>query len=480
MNTFKKNLIFTLTLLFLFSQIYAQDKLTEKLDEVIDKAVELDMFSGCILVAKEDKILYTKATGEANKDFHIQNTLDTKFNIASGTKPFTSTSIMLLVQKGLISVNDSVTKYLPDFPFGDKITIFHLLTHTSGLGPYTREYSERMHNIRGFEDFLNLFVYKEKLSFEPGTKFSYSNSGVIVLGAIIEKVSGLKYAEFLRQNIFIPLNMTNTASIMPEEVITKRASGYIRKITGGFFETSLQVCPPTSATGLRTTVTDLFKFIQAVHNDKLLKKEYKEMMFTPYLSDDLGPYAFLWDVLDGCIYTDCKGAVIGHRGGQPGFETLYYYYLNEKYTIILLSNYSNSRRIYPMIEAIVFGNDYTLPKLPVEIELYSWMKKMGSEYVIQNIDNLLNDNNYTISNSRILNSAGYDLINEGELDYATACFILNVKLFKDDANAYDSLGEAYMKNGQKDLAIKNYEKSLELNPENNNAKEMLDKLKNNG
>jgi len=171
------------------------DDITTKIAEVIDKAVEVELFSGCVLVAKGNKVLFSGAYGEANKDIHIKNTLDTKFNIASGTKPFTSTSIMLLVQKGLISISDSVTKYLHDFPFGDKITIFHLLTHTSGLGHYTREYNEKMHSIRGFDSFLNLFVYKEKLLFEPGTKFSYSNSGVIVLGAIIEKVSGLKYAK---------------------------------------------------------------------------------------------------------------------------------------------------------------------------------------------------------------------------------------------------------------------------------------------
>ena len=124
----------------------------------MNKAVELDLFSGCVLLAKDDKIIFSGAYGEANKDFHVKNTLDTKFNIASGTKPFTSTSIMLLVQKGLISTSDPVTKYLPDFPFGDQIKVFHLLTHTSGLGHYTKEYAAKKHRIRGFDSFLNSFI----------------------------------------------------------------------------------------------------------------------------------------------------------------------------------------------------------------------------------------------------------------------------------------------------------------------------------
>ena len=188
-----KSVILLLLVLCSLNYIKAQslnqkiDEIAPKIDELLNNAVELDLFSGCVLVAKEDNVLFSGAYGEANKDFHIKNTLDTKFNIASGTKPFTSTSIMLLVQEGLISIDDPVTKYLPDFPFGDTITISHLLTHTSGLGHYTREYEKNKHNVRGFKSFLNDYIYKETLRFEPGSEFYYSNSEVIVLEQLLKK-----------------------------------------------------------------------------------------------------------------------------------------------------------------------------------------------------------------------------------------------------------------------------------------------------
>jgi len=454
------------------------ESIKPKIEEVLNTAVELDLFSGCVLVAKGNEVLFSGAYGEANKDFHIMNTLDTKFNIASVTKTFTSVSIMLLVQNGLISLNDPVTKYLSDFPFGDKITIFHLLTHTSGLGHYTQEYAEKKHQIRGFYDFLNLFIYKEKLLFEAGTKFQYSNSGVIVLGAIIEKVSGLKYSDYLEQNIFAPLNMKNTCNKMPEEIIENRASGYTRKLSGGFFETSLSISPPTSATGLRTTVHDLFTFFQAVHSNNLLKQEYKEIMFTPYLKDGKDPYALLWEVLDGGFYFKSNNPVIGHSGFQPGFMSACFYYLENKYTLILLTNYSDGHIVFKPIEAILLDKEYKLPRISVNSFLYSYVQENSFNSIINNLNNILEKNHYTISSPYTLNRLGYSLIHEGELALAIKFFILNVELFNDNANTYDSLAEAYMKNDQKELAIKNYEKSLELNPENENAKEMLLQLRN--
>ena len=329
-------------------------ELAPRIETAIAKAVERELFSGCVLIAKGDDILFARSYGEANKDFHIRNTLHTRFNIASGTKPFTAVAVMLLAQKGLLSISDPVIRYLPDFPFGDKITLFHLLSHTSGLGHYTEEYMEKMHRVRGFDAFLKQFIYKEKPRFEPGTKYSYSNSGVVLLGAIIEKVSGLTYGDFMEQNIFAPLGMRETCSRMPEEVIENRASGYRRNPSGGFLETSLDVCPPTSATGLKTTAPDLFRFIRAVHQDRLLKAEYKKIMFTPYRNSDKGPYALLWDVLDGGLFVKSNNQVIGHRGGQAGFRSMHYYYLNDQITIITLCNLESDDSVYQSIETILF------------------------------------------------------------------------------------------------------------------------------
>jgi len=455
-----------------YKQQFDQD-IAPKLDEILDEAVKLDLFSGCVLIAKGDELLFNKAYGEANKDFHIKNTVDTKFNIASGTKPFTGLSIMLLAQKGLLSIYDPVIKYLPDFPFGEKITIYHCLTHTSGLGHYTQEYNERMHNIRGFDSFLKEFVYQEKLLFEPGTQYSYSNSGVIVLGAIIEKISGITYAEFLQKEIFEPLEMKNSCSEMPEEVIENRASGYQSKISGGYIETSLFISPPTSATGLRTTVGDLFKFIQGVNKNKLLSEENKKIMLKPYLNDELGPYALLWYKYDSLITAGQACEIIGHYGGQPGFRAFYFHYINYKYTVVVLSNYDCNMYIPTTIEKILFNKTYSLPRISDNQLLYRYLYQVFSEesneVVSKNFSGLLKNKNYKIDNPSVLNNAGYALIKEGDIKMAINFFRLNIVLFPEDANAYDSLGEAYMKDGNTKLAIENYKKALQIDSMYGNA-----------
>jgi CubicO group peptidase (beta-lactamase class C family) len=173
---------------------------------------------------------------------------------------------MILAQDGLLKVSDPVVKYLPDFPFGDKITIHHLLTHTAGLGDYESdpEYLENMNNIRSIQGILPI-IYTRKLLFEvPGETMEYSNSGAVVLGAIIEKISGQSYSEFLNEYIFSPLKMHNTCSKYLEDIVENRAVGYIRKFSGGYKNSTFLVSPPSSATGLLTSVNDILLFDQAL------------------------------------------------------------------------------------------------------------------------------------------------------------------------------------------------------------------------
>lgn len=457
-----------------------QATLSPKISALIDKTVELDLFSGCVLIAKGDDILFARAYGEANRDWHIANTLDTRFNIASGTKPFTGVSTMLLVQQGKLALNDPVSKHLPDFPFGDKITIFHCLTHTSGLGHYTQEYFARMHQVRGLDDFLQEFIYKEKPLFEPGTQFSYSNSGVVVLGAVIERVSGMKYADFLKTNIFDPLGMKETCIRMPEETIEKRASGYIRKLSGGFLETSLTVCPPTSATGLRTTAPDLFKFLRAIQQNKLLRAELKKIMLTPFKNDDLGPYALLWDVIPDGIAHKTGNTVIGHRGGQKGFTSWFTQHQQDDVTIVILSNLDMGSRIaafFSGIEAILFGREYKLPGLPADRFLYGRMKTERLDESVERFKQVLAEGGYKTGSADGLNAIGYQLVWEGDLPMALRFFRLNARLFPDEANVWDSLAEACLRSGLVEEAIGYYEKTLAMNPNNPNAVEQLKVLK---
>ncbi len=465
-----KLLLLSLTCLFAFvSSIQAQVS-TDKIDEVMDEFVKLDQFSGTILIAKDGNILYAKALGEANKDHHVKNKLNTKFNIGSIGKTFTGTAIMQLAEKGKLDVNDPVIKYLPDFPFGDKIKIHHLLTHTSGTFNYFAhpDFRTKMFTIRRVSDALPL-IYDQKLLFDtPGEKFSYSNSGIIILGAIIEKVTGKSYINYIKENILDPIGMYDTKINFGEDVVENRSTGYIKTPTGKF-KSNIYLVPPANADGgIETTAEDMLKFDQALYGDKLLSKEYKEKMFTPFLND----YAYCWRL--DTIYGH---PVVGHGGGAPGINALFYRFINDKLTMIILSNYDlGANNISKTLEAILFNQDYKMPKPKVEEFLYENMKENGTEYTLNNAETLLKDNGYEIKRDLELNIFGYTLLEENLFDLAIAVFTINTKLFPNVANTFDSLAEAYMLSGDKENAIKYYKKALEVDPNFENAKKMLKKL----
>ena len=199
----------------------------EKIDGVMAEYEDLDLFSGTVLVARNGDVIYAKAFGEANKDHGVPNILETRFNIGSIGKTLTGTAIMQLIEQGKIELEAPVNRYLPEFPHGDRITIHHLLSHTSGLFNYMAhpDYRFQMARLRDIGDFLPL-IYDQKLRFEnPGSEFSYSNSGIVVLGAVIEKISGLSYEAYLQKHILDPAGMTDTGINFWDEVVPNRASG---------------------------------------------------------------------------------------------------------------------------------------------------------------------------------------------------------------------------------------------------------------
>lgn len=450
------------------------EDMTARMEAVIDRAVELELFSGCVLVAKDGEVIFSRAVGDANKDFQIKNSLETKFNIGSIGKSFTATAIMLLAQRGLLKVNDPVIKYLPDFPFGDKITIHHLLTHTSGLADYLDNpvYVEQMDQVRSVGDLLPI-IYGEKLRFGiPGEEMAYSNSGAVVLGAVIEKVSGQSYEEFLRESVLAPLGMNNTAYKSVEEVVPNRAVGYIKRIKGGFINNSPYLAAPSPAGGLMTTVGDLLLFDQALYGNTLLSEQYKAMMFTPFKHN----YAYCWGVFERFDNT-----VIGHSGGASGINAWFRRYIDDKYTIIVLSNFDGgAATVFFRLEAILFGNEYQLPRVGVGEFLYPLIEAKGIGEVIGSIDSILEKNDYQIRTSDPLNSFGYNLLSQNEIEMAINVFLLNTHLFSDDANTFDSLGDAYERAGNMMKAIESYQKSLLLDPQNTNAEQRLRIIEGNG
>ena len=461
--------IFLIPLFFLCSTVYTQN-LRQKVDVVMGQYVKLDQFSGSILIAQDGKVLYVGAFGEADKDHHVKNTPETKFNIGSIGKPFTAISILQLEEKGLLSVTDPVIKHLHDFPFGGKITIQHLLTHTAGTFNYFAhpDFANQFYRIRSVSDALPL-IYDQELRFDtPGEQMYYSNSGIVILGAVIEKVSGQSYPDYIREHILEPAGMHDTGIHYLEQIIENRAAGY-HKTPSGKIKRNIFMVPPANADGgIETTVYDMLKYDQAMYNDILISEKSKEKMFTPFLED----YGY-------CMEIDRRrgNTVVGHGGGAPGVSAKFTRFLDDKLVIIVLSNYSGAAiDVAQTLEAIVFDDEYVEPKLPVTEFIYQQMQTLGTDNTLRKVEDILEENDYDVRSSRPLNMLGYELLGENKIRMAIEVFKLNVRLFPGEANPYDSLGDAYVQGGEKDKAKEAYEKALQLDPNFEYSRKKLTEL----
>jgi CubicO group peptidase (beta-lactamase class C family) len=440
--------------------------------ELMAEFARLDIFSGSVLVARGGEVVYAAAFGEANKDHRVANTLETRFNIGSIGKTFTGVAIMQLVERGKVELDAPVSGYLEDFPYGDSITIHHLLSHTSGMFNYMAhpDYRVRMSRLRTISDWLPL-IYDQELVFgTPGESFAYSNSGIVTLGAVIEKVTGMPYEEYIQANILEPAGMTDTGINYPEEIVPNRASGYAKGVTGSFTGAILQVPPASADGGIETTVHDLLAFDRALYGESLLSAASKEKMFTPNLDN----YGYCWRVA-----FDNGRKTIGHGGGAPGVSASFMRYPDDDVTIIVLSNYSggaSSRQPARTLEAITFGDDYDPPKPPLGETIYRALKDGRSDATVEGLEMLVEQGGYKIRRPFELNMLGYELLGEDEVEMAIAVFELNLSRFPKDPNCYDSLAEAHLTAGDREQAITLYRKALEVDPEFENSQRMLERL----
>jgi len=347
-------LILALVLLPLHVNCGGDKPLHEQIDEIVQKRVEDDRFSGTVLVAAQGEILYSGAFGYADKDRGIRNTLDTRFNIGSIGKVFTGTLVMQLVQEGKISIADPLGMYLPDYPHEerDKIQIGHLLNHSSGLGNYMEHggYKAKMHSLRRIDDLLP-FIYEEKPRFEPGTEHSYSNSAMVLAGAVVEQVTGTSYADCLEKWILKPLEMENSGIVYPENDVPGRATGYERIARGSHVARTQDEPPAFSDGGLYSTAPDLMKFDRALCRQDLLEEKYKQIMFTPAGPDKYSGYG--WGV------TRWEGTLVhNHSGRCPGFNADFRRYPEKDLTLIVMSNYEDgSFDMTNDIEVVLLGLD---------------------------------------------------------------------------------------------------------------------------
>lgn len=458
----------------------AQDK-AQKIDELLKAYHEYGQLNGSVLVAENGKVIYKKGFGMANMEWEIPNQPDTKFRIGSVTKQFTAALILQLVEEGKIKLDGKVTDYLPDYrkDTGEKVTVHQLLNHTSGIKSYTSLpgfFANESRNPYSVNDFVKKFASGD-LEFEPGSKFSYNNSAYFLLGAIIEKTTGKTYAQVLQERILTPLGMKDTGYDKYAEILKKRAFGY-QKLPQGFENAPyLDMSLPYAAGSLYSTVEDLYKWDQALYEDKIISAESKKLMFTP----GLAKYGYGFFINEQPIgKTQQKTKVIAHSGGINGFNSLLTRFVDQKHLVVILDNVGMGNyhaNITNSIANILYGQPYDAPKKSIAETLFKTAMEKGGAATVAKYRRLKNESPAVYDFSEdALNTLGYQLLSKERTKDAIEIFKLNVEMFPKAANPYDSLGEAYLKDGQKELALANYKKSVELNPENANAVQIINQL----
>jgi CubicO group peptidase (beta-lactamase class C family) len=296
-------------------------------------------FRGAVLVGMDGKIVFEKAYGLADEEWGVRNTLTTKFRIGSLTKQFTAACVLLLQERGRLNVHDPVSRYLFDLPNAwQAITIHQLLTHTSGIPNYTSDPQfARIKRTGASPKEMISFVAEKQLDFSPGTKWAYSNTGYILLGMIVEKVSGQSYADFLKSNIFEPLRMTNSGYDRAADVVKERASGYEINDGGVTNADFIDMRIPYAAGGIYSTVEDMYRWNEALaQNGELLSPDSLKQMFTPYPEANYQGQHYGY----GVVISQLKfGKLLYyHGGGVDGFSSSIQRYPKEKVCIVVLSN----------------------------------------------------------------------------------------------------------------------------------------------
>lgn len=336
-------------------------------EAILQKAFDGYQSGAAAIVTKGDEVLYKGAIGYANMELGVEMKPEHVFRIGSITKQFTAVAIMQLEEQGKLSIQDPITKFIPDYPSqGKTITVEHLLTHTSGIKSYT--------NMEVFESMFRkdlspmeiVDVFKdEPMEFAPGEQFNYNNSGYILLGVIIEKVSGLSYADYIQQHIFDQVGMQNSYYGNFGQIIPNRAAGYQGRKENYQNADYLSMTLPYAAGSLLSNVDDLHKWIQAIHAHKLVSKKSLEKAFSPYklTSGEFSQYGYGWGL--GNMYDH---PVIEHGGGINGFLTASMYLPDDEIFVAVFSNCNckDPEETANKLAALAIGELKNLTKVTVD------------------------------------------------------------------------------------------------------------------
>jgi CubicO group peptidase (beta-lactamase class C family) len=455
------------------SSAHAQKSKAEYLNKFMTALYERGQFTGAVLIAEKGTIIYKKAFGFANREENIPFALNTQEYIGSISKPLTAQGIIILRDRGHLLLTQSVREFFPELPpCMAPVTLTNLLQHTGGLAMFddTPDMTER--------DVFDILLKQTTLRFAPGTRFEYCNAGYSLLGMIIAKVSGQSLNEFLTENIFKPCGMNNTTVNEITHRNTARAIGYTMYSTRNNYDTFMG-----GNASVISTVEDLFRWDQAMYKGEFIKPISLDETFSPsrFSFKDLWlgekAYGYGWWI---STYHGSKNET--HDGAFGGYRAYIERQTGEQNTIIHISNLRHAimTDIREGIVNVMNNRPYVLPPLGASVWLEKNRKAVGIDSAITMYYSLKKSaarKEYTFE-ERDLNSYGYVLLNNAQTDDAIKVFILNAKEHPNSANVFDSLGEAYLKSGNKPLALETYKKCLSLDPGNENAARMIHELGN--
>ena len=455
------------------------------IDEVFLKFHEYALFQGAVLVADRGEIIYQRAFGQANREWNVDNTVDTRFNIASLSKQFTAALILQLVDEGQIHLDSTIASYYPEYrsDVGQRVTIHQLLTHQSGIPNYTSlpyVWSDSLSLRYTAADLIRKFG-SQAPEFTPGSRFQYSNTGYLLLSIIAERVSGQPYDSLLAERIFQPAQLTHTGVDDQSRLINKRAYGYERTTKGFYPTTPMHMANLQGAGNLYSTVEDLYRWDQALYESDILPKKWRKVMVEPHTegrTDWIPPYENTYGYGVGLsqISLTKKRSVpmIFHSGHIRGFSSFYARFPEDQQTVIILSNTgkvstAKMNELTQEILKILYELPYQLPERDLAGDLYQVIQQEGIAAAVTHFHYLRDAFPYEFQDASYdLDALGQQLNQEGDSENALIIFQLNSDVHPHWSTFY-RLAAACLAVGEVENATRFFERSQSLNPRRNSS-----------
>lgn len=454
------------------------------LRQLVDSYAKQRGFNGTVLVARGGKVLFHASYGQADAEWSVPNGPNERYRVGSLSKPLIATLVMQLIEQGRLKLDGTLGAYLPDVYGGTDaapVTVAQLLSHTSGLADVPGRYDDAWWQTEARRSYAPLEFTREwikpKLLERPGTTWRYNNNGFYLLGVLIERVTGQKLADNLRQRLFDPAGMSESGLFSERDVLPKLALGYSRS-PAGVLEHPLAINSSVSfsAAGIYTTADDLFRFDCALYGSRLLRPETRALMLEAHSAT----YGFGWNVERWTLPDGRSLPIASHTGSVPGYQSYYLRSEPNQDCIIILDNFWQGALVVQMgqdLMEVLNGKPMKLAARSLDDLLTPIAYREGTQAMLATYQSLITRRHEYDLSEKAFNALGYKFLRAGRLDDAIAVFGWAVQLFPQSPNTNDSLGEAYRKAGKFPEAVRSYSAALALDPTSTNAKKALEELR---